>query len=426
MSFPFPFEQVAEFSKEVPVYCLTPHEGRVIHRFFDTSPVSPNGKYIALFRLPQEEHAPIPGEKGEVVVIDLATGEEHVVAQTAGWETQMGANVNWGGDDDTLLFNDVDTDSWTVHGIKLNWKSGKKDLFDKGVYHVSPDGRFAVCADLTAMRRTQSGYGVIIPDERVPHYHGISEDNGIWITDLATMQTHLLISAAEVVEKAVPRTAWDDYASMENIFFHTKWSPSGKYLMFSLRRYFADNARSFWNMSPKMRYDVFTMRPDKTEIFDTLPQDVWHNLGHHTNWCPDEEHLSLNLAIDGGNDVHFCIVNRNGTNLHKICDEPIGSGHPTIHPNGRFLITDAYQFESLCRQDGCTPLRMVDLHTFQTTIIAWLPVAIPHERLLADVGLRVDPHPAWDRSWRWLVFNAFVNGTRRVYLADMERLAMLH
>ena len=58
------------------------------------------------------------------------------MAQTAGWETQMGADINWGGDDETLIFNDVDTGTWTVHGVKLNWKSGKKDLFDRGVYNV--------------------------------------------------------------------------------------------------------------------------------------------------------------------------------------------------------------------------------------------------------------------------------------------------
>ena len=421
MSYSFPFERAVEFSCEAPVYCVTPREGRTIHRFFDTSPISPSGKYIALFRMPQEERAPAPGEKGEVVVIDLASSEEHVVATTAGWETQMGTNINWGGDDDTLLFNDVDASDWTVHGVKLDWKSGKAELFGKGVYHVSPDGRFALCADLAAMRRTQTGYGVVIPDELVPHYHGITDDNAIWITDLATLQTRPLISVAEAVETAVPKRAWDDYASRENYFFHTKWSPSGKYIMFSLRRYTSDNSRPFSNMSAEMRYDVFTMRPDKSELCDTLPQDVWRNLGHHTNWCPDEEHLSLNLAIDGGTKTFFCIVGRDGSNLHKLCDDPIGSGHPTIHPNGKFLVTDAYQFEPLCRPDGCTPLRMVDLRTFQTTVLAWLPVAIPQERLLSDVGLRVDPHPAWDRSWRLLVFNAYVNGTRRVYVADMER-----
>ena len=424
MNTSFPFPCIKEFSSVVPVYCITPHEGRTIHRFFDTSPISPSGRYMALFRLPQEERPPVAGDQGEVIVVDLTTGEERLVATTFGWELQMGANINWGGNDDTLVFNDVNTDDWSVHGVKLDWKSGKKELFDKGVYHVSPDGRFAVCADLTAMRRTQTGYGVIVPDNLVPEYHGLSENNAIWLTDLTTLTTSKLISVSETVEKAVPKESWDDYASRENYFFHTKWSPTGKYLMFSLRRYSAENAKPFSNMSADMRYDVFTMRPDKTELRDTIPQDVWRNLGHHTNWCPDEEHLSLNLAIDGGSVTKFCIVNRDGSNLHKICDDPIGSGHPTIHPNGKFLVTDAYQFESLCRADGCTPLRMVDLKTLQTTILAWLPVSIPQERLLSDVGLRVDPHPAWDRTWRYLVFNAYAQNTRRVYMADMSRFTL--
>lgn len=29
-------------------------------------------------------------------------------------------------------------------------------------------------------------------------------------------------------------------------------------------------------------------------------------------------------------------------------------------------------------------------------------------------------HPAWDRTWRYVTFNAFVGGTRRVFVADMK------
>jgi hypothetical protein len=36
--------------------------------------------------------------------------------------------------------------------------------------------------------------------------------------------------------------------------------------------------------------------------------------------------------------------------------------------------------------------------------------------------LRLDPHPAWDRTWRYVTFNAFVGGTRRVFVADMGEL----
>jgi len=35
---------------------------------------------------------------------------------------------------------------------------------------------------------------------------------------------------------------------------------------------------------------------------------------------------------------------------------------------------------------------------------------------------RVDPHPAWDRSGRFVAFNGFVNDTRGVFVADLSAL----
>lgn len=54
--------------------------GRIIHRFFDTSPMSPSSRYLALFRFPDEDQSPKPGDAGEVVLVDLETGKEQVVA----------------------------------------------------------------------------------------------------------------------------------------------------------------------------------------------------------------------------------------------------------------------------------------------------------------------------------------------------------
>lgn len=36
--------------------------------------------------------------------------------------------------------------------------------------------------------------------------------------------------------------------------------------------------------------------------------------------------------------------------------------------------------------------------------------------------LRIDPHPAWDQSWRYVTFNAYVGGTRRVFIADLQEI----
>jgi len=34
--------------------------------------------------------------------------------------------------------------------------------------------------------------------------------------------------------------------------------------------------------------------------------------------------------------------------------------------------------------------------------------------------MRVDAHPAWDRTHRWVAFNAFLEGTRQVMIADFS------
>lgn len=145
------------YSPHVPVYHLTPNVNGCFHRFFDTSPISPSGRYAAFLQMPDETRGNNPGEKANVLLVDLEAGPAatRVVYETAGWEPQMGANINWGADDETLVFNDVDTDSWKVFGVRLNPHSGDRGYFDKGVYHLSPDGRLAACCTLEKMARTQ-------------------------------------------------------------------------------------------------------------------------------------------------------------------------------------------------------------------------------------------------------------------------------
>jgi len=95
-----------------------------------------------------------------------------------------------------------------------------------------------------------------------------------------------------------------------------------------------------------------------------------------------------------------------------------GSGHPTVHPDGRHLLTDTYTREGTAFGDGTIPLRWVDLAAGTEETVVRINTAQPCE----DSVMRVDPHPAWDRTWRYVTFNAFAGGTRRVFVADMRKL----
>lgn len=278
------FPRFRENDPQVPVWCLTPGEGRTMHRFFDTSPLSPSGRFGAFLRFPQESRYPEPGETAQVVLVDLVEGTESMVAETAGWEPQMGANINWGGDDETLFFNDVDTTHWKPLTVCLNPHTGERSTFGRGLYHASPDGSLLACSTLEAMPRTQFGYGVVLPADRIPMNRGWREDDGLWITDTRTGKVTLALSLAAI---------WDQFGG-----------------------------------------DILT--------------DTYTNERHVTP----------------------------------------GDGSSLL----RWIHVDEQREQ-----------QVVKIHTQQNT---------------GHGSLRIDPHPAWDRSWRFAAFNGFQDKTRRVYLAD--------
>ena len=412
------FSRYEMFEPEVPVWCVTPNTDRVIHRFFHTSPFSPSGQRLALFRMPFEDRLPEPGDVGEIIVVDLASGEQRVIDQTRGWEPQTGANVQWGASDDEVLFNDVDTESWEPYGVNHNIQTGERTRLGACIYGVSRDGRKAVSSNPAALRRTQHGYGVIVPEAHVPRYPGLSDTEGFMITDTVTGEAELLISYRELIERTVPPDALAEYEKMEIYGFHVAWNLDSSRIMLSTRRFpLAHDGRFETLGDGVVKCDVFTMRPDGSDLHNALPSEVWDLGGHHTNWCEDGEHLSANLQVDGAN-MRFIRVNYDGTGFSTIRDETLGSGHPTCLRNGRDILTDTYSFESLACGDGTVPLRLINMETGEERRLL---------RIAAETGLeskypalRVDLHPALDQAHRWVALNGYVGGTRRVYIADLS------
>jgi len=392
------------------------------------------------------------------LLVDLQTGEERVVDESRGWEPQLGANVQWGKDDTQLFFNDVDVSTWEPHGIRLNPQTGDRKKLNGCIFNVSQDGKKSISANMKCMRRTQAGYGVVVPDEYVPRNIGLREDDGIYITDTETGECRLLISVRDIVERTVPKDALKAYADMEVYGFLCKWNPQGTRLLFSLRSFPKDHPRRFDSITDLvMKYDVFTMREDGNELFNVVPASEWEKGGHHINWFPDGERLSMNLNLSrhdlgrywlkkrlrkakilmqmlrdikknllttslyiGKGSLRFVKVKYDGTGLDRILNDIPGSGHPTVHLNGRHILTDAYVEEPVAFRDGTVPIRLVDLDNRGEKVLVRLRTRTDQQA--SCISLRVDPHPAWDFQQRWIAFNGLVDGTRRVYIADLREL----
>jgi hypothetical protein len=420
------FPRYREFDSAVPVYCLTPNMGGVIHRFFDTSPISPSGRYLAATRFPCEDRSPRPGEAAQVVVVDLETGTEILVAETRGWDTQLGAQAQWGASDDGLFFNDIDTRQWTPFGVRMNIDNGDVRHLEGTVYHVSPDGKQAASPCLLRTARTQLGYGVLVPPQQLPVNQGAPDDDGVFVTDTETGQKRLLISLRRIVDEC-PTLQGDQYRKGHFYAFHVKWNPQGDRLMVIVRWV---PARRFWQCFQRMRKakaaskktmrkHVITLAADGTDVHVAVNAEDWARGGHHPNWCPDGRHVMMNLNADGSG-LRFVRFRYDGGPVEVLHSRILGSGHPSLHPSERYLLTDAYPSEPAGFGDGTVPIRLIDLHTGTEQILA--RIKVNPDYLGPSREMRVDAHPAWDATGTWVVFNGFPNGTRQVFAADTRAI----
>lgn len=379
--------------------------GRVIHRFFDTSPLSPSGRYVALFRFPQETTSPKPGEVGEVILVDRQTGREKVVAQSRGWEMQLGANVQWGNTDEALYFNDVDTTTWNAFAVQLNPLTGKSRRMGGTVFMASTDGTKLASYNLISSRRAQVGYGVVVPDANVPRNIGPVATDGLDITDTRTGAVRRIVTIKDIYEKTTPSITIPNPQDFEYYCFQVKWNPQGTRLLTTVQ----------WSPTGggARRRAVITMRADGSELRTAITPDQWARGGHHVNWTADGDHLSMNLNVDDKPGLEIITVKYDGRDMKAVFAP--GSGHPSFHPGGLpLMVTDAYSGE-MPTPDGKAPIRLMNTKTGEEQTIA--QIFLPE---IKDFEFRVDAHPAWDRSGRYVIFNGYVDGTRNVFMADLK------
>jgi hypothetical protein len=412
------FPAYTDFAPRVPVHCVTPGGTGYIHRFYDSPPFSPSGRYVALTRLPFEDRRPKPGEPAEIAVVDLVTGETRTVAETRGWDVQLGAQAQWGADDRTLLYNDLDPGEWIPYGVRLDPVTGERRRLGGTVYAVSPDGRWTASPCLRRTATTQAGYGVVVPRERIPVNRGAPHDDGIYLTDLDSGESRLLASIERIVREAGPpldavrRRRGDFYG------FHVKWNPQGTRLMFVLR--WLPRSWLPWKRTRReMLKHVITLDADGSNARVAVSAERWARGGHHPNWCPDGEHVLMNLNTRG-DGLRFARLRFDGSSCETLVPHVHGSGHPTLHPAGRHLLTDVYLTEKIAFGDGTVPIRLMDIVSGGETTL--LRIRTRPDEGSSNGALRVDPHPAWDRTFTRIAFNACPNGRRQVFVADLSAL----
>ena len=505
-------------AQAIPAWIVTnaTNGGGSLHRFFDTSPISPSGRYIAVTRLPVAEGSklPMPPPLADVVVYDLTAGGPaagRVVARTAAWDLQVGAHVQWGATDAHLYYNVLDGNgtSIVVRGVQLDLTTWAKRLLACAVYQLSPDERYAVAPDLTKIAHTQYGYGVRV-GAAARQNRGAPSDDGLYVTNVATGRCRLLVSLKSLAVAGRLNAAVPMYG------FHAKWSSDGARVMFVVRTLEPPTGPWKWlwplpwpGQQPVRRQHLFVLDTsallaDSVGDVDVRPRLLvsWDSGadieggplasrldGNHPNWVPHSHRVSMNLRVklesrreERRRKLWHVVVfdtdgmaaplpdaflrslaqrkrtatqanNATATDTTAAAFYP-GSGHPSFHSGGRFVLTDAYPKEqpALWRREALraaranrstranrsntaedvVALRLLDLMLGREVRLLLVPVGRDQARpagLAAAAGQmlglhagatkkeahawRCDPHPAWSRDFHWVAFAGRPDGGPR-------------
>jgi hypothetical protein len=239
----FDFRTYRDTVSACPVYSITPDDGYYLHTFYDICPWSPSQRYFVCTKFPFQDREPDHRDEAQICVIDMKDRTLTEVYSTAAWGFQLGSNVQWGGTDRHLYFNDkVDGEGVCV---RLDLETGKAEPLAGPMYHIAPDESAIVSFPLDLINQTQAGYGYAVDPARIRKMKpGAAENEGIWRTDLKTNKKTLLVSLAEAYE-VLPDSDKKRFKGGTFYFFHSKFNPQGTKILQVFRGVLPDAGSEF-------------------------------------------------------------------------------------------------------------------------------------------------------------------------------------
>jgi hypothetical protein len=334
----------------------------------------------------------------QICLIDPASGQVEPLTLTRAWNLQQGAMLHWIPTPDgheAMLFNDRGRDHLVSQVI--DFKSKTSRTIDRPVAAVAPDGRTAVGIDYDRLRRIRPVTGYAGGDMKSPLTLRPT-DNGLFLIDLVSGKTRLLVSIEKVCRAFPPPAALEKQPIwLEHAMFSRKGTQ-----LFLIARALDPNSHQLTSIP-------LVMRPDGSNLRALLP---WAIQGaSHFDWL-DDRRLTITREDRPGKWGHLLI----DVDDAKATPKPLApkiltrDGHCTFSPDRRWMVTDTYP-----DKDRRQHLFIYDVRTDHAARIASF-----HEPEKFKGDWRCDLHPRWSRDSKQICIDSTHEGTRQVYVIDLK------
>lgn len=329
---------------------------------------------------------------GEIPVVLKRNGKESLIGRTAAHNLQQGCMAQWGYTNDNLIYyNRYNKSSNSYEGVVFDTNVMKeKDVLPLPIYSLSRQEDYALSLNFERLAEMRPDYGYFCrQDYPMPD----NNHDGIWKINIDTKQTSLIISLQQLID-------FKPVHSMEGARHkvnHIDISPDGNRFMF-LHRWVGLQGR-FMRLITADRdgKDMYILNGDK--------------MTSHCGWKESDRIIS------------FCHTNEYGeayvefedkTKTRKLISTvlPQVDGHPTISPDGQWIVTDRYpEFN-----------RFSQLFLYNVAQDKLYTVGRFYQPLLYFRASRIDLHPKWNMDGSKVYFESGHNGKRRLYSIKIDKL----
>lgn len=351
--------------------------------YYDKSPWDDSLKKILALRVKTSTKSADSTDIGEIVIINIQTGELKVVAKTCSWNVQQGCMLQWFGAD-SILYNDFRNGAFC--SVVLDIKNGSERVFKMPVYTVSNDRKTALSLDFSRLHRLRPGYGYANIHESTEKEKCPNEPC-VWKIDLETGEIKPLLTYLDFCNFEHR----EDMEDAEHKVNHIMINPECTRFMV-LHRWFKNNNKYT---------RLLTCNLDGTDMYNLSDDDFVS----HCCWKNNDEILAyLNKKTQGKG--YYLMKDK--TQLYgRMWDALCMDGHPTYSYNGELTVTDTYPDRK----------RIQSVYIMEADNVKCIAKLFSPFKYGGDV--RCDLHPRFRKDGKQVCIDAAFEGKRAVYAINI-------
>ena len=357
--------------------------------YYDKSPWSFDSRYY-LVHIFDHRHK----DKLKIAVYNCETGKLEFIDKIPAFNFQQGAMLRWlDRKNYQCIYNTVEEGN-LVAKIRDAVSGEEIKTIPMPIQTINPQGTEALTLNYKRLDKIRPEYGYNI---NVRNFSGDMpyEEDGIWRIDLETGESEIILSLAHLIALNHNKTM----DKSQHKINHIMYSPSGKRFVFMHR----------WVGPYGQISRLYAANTDGSELY-CLADD---KMVSHYFWL-DDKHLIAWARKEPVGDKYFRL--KDNSNDFEIIGEGIldiyGDGHPHVHPDKEWIITDTYPNKARIRE-----LLLYNLKTNKLLVVGAFRSPLKYDR-----AYRCDFHPRWSSDGTKISIDSVHDGFRNSYIIDVTKI----